>query len=124
MLLWDPCDESGLLQSSFPTTSHVLQIAPHIPSTAPTTDIYHEVIVDSKSGLFKPALGQIWHHCITTRFVLHHIKTTSIPAAVSSTSLSTLKHVCVIDVVKSPIVPIYQDQIIFQIERAGLVIIS
>jgi hypothetical protein len=89
------------------------------------TDIYHEVIVDSKSGLFKPALGQIWHHCITTRFVLHHIKASSVPSSVTSTSVpSTAQHVSVIDVVKSPIVPIYRDQIVFQIEKAGLVVIS
>jgi hypothetical protein len=86
------------------------------------TDIYHEVIVDSKSGLFKPALGQIWHHCITTRFVLHHSRASSISSSIASTTQQ--QHVSVIDVVKSPIVPIYRDQILFQIEKAGLVMIS
>jgi hypothetical protein len=120
LLLCHPCNQSGPSPSVPELALIRSQIAPHLPTTAPVTDIYHEIIVDSKNGLFKPALGQSWHHCITTRFVLHHTR----PPPSSSSASSPAQHMTVIDVVKSPIVPIYRDQIVYQIGKIGLEIIS
>ncbi len=86
--------------------------------TMPTGDIYHEIITDSRNGLFRPALGSSWHHCITTRFVLHNSRAQN--PSLEETVRSV--HSTVFDIVKSPLVSNYRDQIFYEIDKAGIVI--
>lgn len=84
------------------------------------------MINDSRNGLFKPALGQSWHHCITTRFILHHINSNLNHILIDDDNVNSIqsKHLTVIDVVKSPIVPLYKNQIVYEIDRIGIVLKS